>query len=210
MEAISDILSLLIPSYYDQAGTLGVAWYEELREEARAETAYSPDLISQGKSDWIEIELQAYYDQALREVEAEADVIAAKVVAEAEALVQKEVARGFRDTIDGNARRDPAAIGWSRHARPGACRFCRFLARDSAVYRTERGARFAAHPNCHCVARPEFEGGNHGPEADVLQYVASQRKRTEAERRQLREYLAERYPAEPTPVDIDEWMQLNT
>lgn len=201
--ALYALLPLLIPSYYDAAGSLATFWYEELREESRPKQVYVPQIISQGNPNWIEIELRATYEQAIRDVEADIEVISAQLIAEAEALTQKEVARGFRDTMDGNARRDPEAIGWSRHARPGACPFCRMLARDAAVYLTEASARFAAHTNCHCVARVEFENGDHGPEADVFQYLASQRKRTPAERERLREHLRKNYPAPAKPVDLD-------
>lgn len=202
--ALYTILPLVIPGFYDASGSLAIAWYDELREAVDPPIPFEPSLISQGNSEWIETELRALFDEAMRQVEADIEDVSARMIAEAEALTQKEVARGFRDTVDGNVRRDPIAIGWSRHTRPGACPFCRMLARDSAVYRTERSARFAAHTNCHCVARPEFEGGDHGPEADVYQYLASQRQRTPEERRKLREYLAKNYPAEGRPVTAGE------
>jgi hypothetical protein len=50
-------------------------------------------------------------------------------------------------------------------------------------------ARFAAHEHCHCTAQPVFEG-QHGEEASVMQYVASKKRRTEADRKRLRDYLA--------------------
>lgn len=191
------LLPLLIPAHFDAAGGLASFWYEELREESRPTSPYTPQIVSRGNADWIETELRATYDRVLREVEADLETAAARLVAEAEALTQKEVARGFRDTVDGNVKRDPEAIGWSRHARPGACKFCLFAARDSVVYRGEKAARFAAHTNCHCVARPEFANGDHGPEASALQYVGQQRKRTAKEREALRDYLNRKYPDAP-------------
>jgi len=61
------------------------------------------------------------------------------------------------------------------------------LSGRGAVYK-QGTARFAAHSNCHCSAEPVFEG-EAGPEASVLQYVASQRKRSDADRAALRDYL---------------------
>ncbi|HET8556184.1 MAG TPA: hypothetical protein VFL58_02620 [Gaiellaceae bacterium] len=106
-------------------------------------------------------------------------------------VVQLETARPYRDTIVTNQRRDPEAIGW-RRITSGGCSFCRMLADRGAVYKAAT-ARFASHPNCHCTAAPEFKGGRTGPEADAMQYVASKRRTTEADRKRLRDYLAENY-----------------
>lgn len=197
LDTLAGALPLILPPFYDAAGSLAASWYEELRDESRPSVAYEPEIISAANAEWIERELRADFEAAARLVEQDMDALAAQLIAEAEALVQKEVARGFRDTIDGNTRADSEAIGWSRHTRPGACKFCKMLARDSVVYRREQSARFAAHTTCHCVARPEFANGEHGPEADVYQYLASQRTRTEQERAALREYLNQKYPDSP-------------
>ena len=49
------------------------------------------------------------------------------------------------------------------------------------------------HPNCHCTAAPAFRG-EPVTEAGVVQYVASKRRPTEADRARVRAYLAENYP----------------
>lgn len=204
LSALTEVLPLVVPSWYDAAGSLAVAWYDELRSESSPAVPFDPMIVSDPNADWIERELRDLQQEMEREAERlERDIArdieaeSARIVAEAEALVQKEVARGFRDTIDGNSRRDPESVGWSRHARPEACRFCLMLARDSAVYRREQSARFAAHTDCGCVARPEFANGEHGPEANVYQYLASKRKRTAAEKKALRQYLNDKYPDAP-------------
>lgn len=197
LDVLSASIRLALPPHFDAAASLAVAWYDELRAESDASTEYAPYITTDPNSDWIERELrkvEAEVQRTTSTIEAEILADIDRLTAEAEALTQKEVARGFRDTIDGNATRDPESIGWSRHTRGDACKFCQFLARDSAVYRSERTARFAAHTDCHCLARPEFANGAHGPEADVLQYVASQRKRTAKERAALRDYLNQHYP----------------
>ena len=103
-------------------------------------------------------------------------------------VVQLETARPYRDTITTNRRRDPSAVGWRRIAESG-CRFCRMLAGRGAVYKAET-ARFASHTHCHCTAAPVFKGQD-GPEASALQYVASKRRKTEADRARVRAYLAD-------------------
>jgi hypothetical protein len=107
----------------------------------------------------------------------------------------------MRGTILGNTHVDEDAIGWSRVARPGACKLCVMLSDKGAVF-SEATATFAAHTDCHCAARPEFANGDHGPEASVEQYLASA-KRPKSKKAQdrrnaiLREYLNAHYPDAP-------------
>lgn len=182
---VPDLLPLIIPAYYDAAGTLAVAWYDELRIESAPETDYAPRIIGDPATDWIE-----------REVEAFRDADPGQFMAEFAALVEKEVARGYRDSILGNVRMDDEAVGWARIARPGACKFCKMLADKGAIF-VEETALFAAHKNCHCAAQPKFRNGELGPEASVMQYVASSKRRTPRDRARLREYLNEHYPDAP-------------
>ena len=108
-------------------------------------------------------------------------------------VVHLETARPYRETILTNRRRDPAAVGWRRVARAGSCRFCKMLADKGAVF-SDSTARFAAHGHCQCTAQPVFSSSEFGEEASVLQYVASKRNRTPAQKAQLREYLDAHYP----------------
>jgi hypothetical protein len=112
----------------------------------------------------------------------------AQAVARLAEVVQFEVAKPFRDTITGNRREDPEAVGW-RRVTSGGCSFCQMLAAKGAVYH-ESSARFASHPHCHCSAAPVFRGGESGPPASAMQYVASKRTRTPEQRAALRDYLA--------------------
>lgn len=187
-----EALSLIVPSYYDAAGDLATIWYDEIRDESTPATVYAPQIIGDPTTDWIEREAAEFRKQLDLDLETET----ARMLDEIAALAEKEVARGFRDTIGGNSRIDEDAIGWSRVARPGACKLCRMAADRGAVYRKET-AFFAAHANCHCAARPAFRGGEHGPEASVEQYLAAKKRRTERERKALRNYLNQNYPDAP-------------
>lgn len=109
-------------------------------------------------------------------------------------LMRSEMARPYRDTVLSNRRRDPQAVGWTRITRgAGSCRFCRMLADRGAVYR-EATVRFAAHDDCMCTAAPVFKGGEVGPEASTVQYMASKRRRSPRERAFLRDYLEGNFP----------------
>lgn len=104
-------------------------------------------------------------------------------------LVRSEIVRPYRDTITTNRQRDPAAAGWTRIASPSACGFCKALAARGAVYKKET-AHFAAHDDCMCTCAPVFRGGQMGPEASAMQYMASKRRRTPAERAQINAWAA--------------------
>lgn len=193
LQTLLDALPLIVPTYYDAAGLLAADWYDELRDESRPSTTFAPTVIGDPATDWIEREVAKYRV----DIDADLETEMARLVAETERLAEKEIARGFRDSVLGNTRSDREAIGWSRVARAGACKFCRMLADKGAVYRSESTATFGAHTDCHCAARPEFRNGEHGPEANAMQYLASQKRRTPADRERLRAYLNTNYPDLP-------------
>lgn len=186
-------LPLVVPSYYDAAGSLAVAWYDEIRAESQPATVYAPRIIGDPTTDWIEREVTEYRRTLEGDIEAETQ----RLIDEANRLTEKEIARGFHATTIGNTHADKDAIGWSRVARSDGCPFCRMLAAKGAVF-TEETARFASHLDCNCTVRPEFRNGDHGPEANVLQYIASEKNRTEAQKVALKQYLHENFGA-PQP-----------
>lgn len=106
-------------------------------------------------------------------------------------VVQLETARPYRDTILANRQRDPSAVGW-RRVTNGGCKLCRMLADRGAVY-SDTTARFATHGHCKCTAQPVFTSSDYGEEASVMQYMASRKRRTPAQRAALREYLNTNY-----------------
>lgn len=196
-QAALTAIGLVVPEFYDAAGSLAVAWYDELRSESAPTTSYAPTIIGDPTTDWIDREIEAFRRQMADDLEHETQ----RLLNEAVRLAEKEIARGYRDTILGNTRMDEDAIGWSRITRPGACKFCLMLADKGAVY-SEDTAIFAAHTDCHCAARPEFRNGDHGPEASVVQYVASSKRAKDdaaqaVRNARVRKYLNAHYPDAP-------------
>lgn len=175
----------IIAYYSDGTAALAADQYDELRELAAPSTRYRAGVVVDLREEKIRRGVLWAADPLGW---SEPDVATARGrLAE---VISFEVARPFRDTTVTNLRRDPDGIGWQRLTHPGACRFCEFLAGRGAVYRSDTSARFAAHPNCGCSAVPVFRGQQVGPEASALQYVASRRRRTPAQRARLREALA--------------------
>lgn len=192
--ATLETLPLLVPAYYDAAGSLAVAWYDEIRDESNPASAYAPDIIDEPETDWIEREVAKFGQELAADLDRE--VATSLLLTEARRLAEKEVARGFRASVTGNTRIDDEAIGWSRVARLGACKFCSMLAAKGAYFRSESSATFAAHKGCNCAARPVFRNGERGPEASAMQYLGSQ-ERSPEQRARLREYLNQHYPDAP-------------
>lgn len=171
----------VIAYYSDGTAALAADHYEDMRDEADAPGRFTAEPV-------VNLRDEKIRRGVLWAVEplASGDLVLAEE--RLTQVTQLESARPFRDTILDNQHRDPAAVGWQRHTSLTGCKFCRMLAGRGAVYR-EATARFASHPHCSCTASPVFDGSV-GPEASVLQYVASQRRRSPSQRQALRDYLA--------------------
>lgn len=104
-------------------------------------------------------------------------------------LVRTEMTRPYRDTTLRNGARDGMFVGYKRIARGESCGFCKGLADRGAVYKKST-VYFAAHDKCQCTAAAAFVGQPHGPEASVMQYTASKRRRTAAEKARINEWAA--------------------
>lgn len=106
-------------------------------------------------------------------------------------LVRSEMTRPYRDTTIGNGQRDVKFVGYKRIARAASCGFCKALAARGAVYRKET-VYFASHDLCQCTTAAVFTGGpQHGPEASVMQYMASKRRRTPAEKARINDWASQ-------------------
>lgn len=181
-----DTVPDVVAYYSEGSAALAVDLYEDERAAARSAGRFVAEPVILDRTvkirrgvAWATFPLSKGDDQAatLRLVE----------------LVQSETVRPYRDTILTNQRGDAAAVGWRRYTSAGACGFCRMAADKGAVYRDDT-AYFAAHDNCRCTAGPVFRGGLAGPEASAIQYIASGRRRTPAQKKALREYVQTYFP----------------
>jgi hypothetical protein len=170
----------IVAYYADGTAALAADHYDDLREAANPPRLYVAEPIVTLREEKIRTGV-AWAAEPL------ADQDRALTLSRLAEVIQLETARSFRDTITTNTQRDPSAVGWKR-VTAGGCKFCRLLAGRGAVYRADT-ARFAAHPHCGCTAAPVFDG-QPSEEASVMQYVASQRKRTPGQQQALRDYLA--------------------
>jgi hypothetical protein len=178
-----DLVPSLIAYYADGSSALAADFYDDERDRAGARGRFTAEPVVVDRAEKIGRAIAWAARPLLEPVDT-------TVLERLAPVVQIETARPYRDTITTNRRRDPAAVGWRRVA-SGGCAFCRMLADRGAIYRQD-SARFASHTNCHCTAAPVFRGQD-GPEANVVQYVASQRRPSEKDRARVRAYLAEHY-----------------
>ncbi len=200
---------LILNEYAPASATLATDWFEEIREEADVRRVFTPTPRLRVTDDLVSAKV-ASATSALRDIESrltvDLDALTAEMMRDVEGEMEKLVATGFWDTITENSQDDPDSVGWRRFARPGACKFCLMLAARGAVY-TESTARFAAHGavmrdgrkggNCMCIAGPAYATEADLVEATPIQYLASRRRRTAADRARLREYLNENFPDAP-------------
>jgi hypothetical protein len=181
---LTQVVPYVIDYYAVGAAALATDYYDDLREAANPRRPHRARPVVNPRDEKVRRALMWAAEPSY--LPTPDPLLTAKRIDE---VVQAEVARPFRDTITENQRSDRAGLGWKRHVRGDTCRFCRFLAGQDVLYRKERTARFASHPHCDCVAVPVFEGGEFGKEADALQYAASKRRRSPAEKAQLRRAL---------------------
>lgn len=176
----------VIDYYALGSSALAVDYYDDARDAAGARKRFSSEPVIVDRGEKIG-RFVAWASEPLFALEPDRAEVALRLVPQ----VQKEIARPFRDTITTNSKRDPSSVGWRRITSGTGCKMCRMLADKGAIFK-ESTANFAAHGSCHCSAAPVFDGQD-GPEADVMQYVASQRRRSEKDRARLREYLNANY-----------------
>ncbi|MDH5134063.1 MULTISPECIES: hypothetical protein [unclassified Microbacterium] len=181
LDTVPDVLGF----YSEGSAALAVDFYEDVRAGVAGRFSAAPVVLDRT------VKIRRGVVWASEPLSVDDDELAAARFAQ---LMRSEMARPYRDTVLSNQRRDPQAVGWKRITRGSAsCRFCRMLADRGAVYR-EATVRFAAHDDCMCTAAPVFKGGEVGPEASTVQYMASKRRRTAKEKAFLRDYLEGNYP----------------
>lgn len=177
---VVEVLPLIGETFADAAAVVGADFYDAVRESAaprgrfQAEPAPLPDSAR----------LRATARWGLAPLfQPDPDPPAALSLIEGG--LQRYVVDAHTTTVVEAARSDAAAKGWRREG-AGACDFCRMLIGRGEVYSADT-AGFASHDRCHCVAVPAF---NAGPPVTVQQYAASKRRRSEADRQKVRDYLA--------------------
>jgi len=180
LEAVPGVIGY----YSEGSSALAADFYDDERERAAAPKLYVAEPVIEDRTVKIRRAV-AWASEPLFDDDLE------KSAGRLAEVVNLETARPFRDTILTNRRRDPSSVGW-RRVTNGGCKLCRMLADRGAVY-MDTTARFAAHPSCKCSAQPVFSSQDYGDEADVMQYMASRRKRTPAQQDALREYLRVNY-----------------
>lgn len=179
--ALLDGVPEVIGHYALGSATLAVDFYEDQRELAGVRSRFASDVVVEDRT--VQIRRAVAWSAAPLFLDPDDLLTASARLTE---VVQPEVANPYRDTILTNRRNDPESAGWRRITN-GGCKLCRMLADRGAVYRSTT-ATFATHPNCHCTAQPVFKT-DVGEEASVMQYKASRRSRTAAQRADLRDYL---------------------
>lgn len=178
----------VIGYFTDAATALAADYYDESREEADAEGRYVARPVDTNEEFTRDLAWATQPGDDGPSSEEIQDRIAK--------AVQLEIARSARETIRRNNHNDPQGRGWRRLTHGDTCKFCRMLASRGAVFKRDT-ARFAAHTDCDCTAQPVFKQAGvetYGDEADAMQYVASKRRRTRAQRQALRKYLNEHFP----------------
>lgn len=181
LDTVPDVLGF----YSEGSAALAVDFYEDARAGVAGRFSAAPVVLDRT------VKIRRGVVWASEPLSVDDDELAAARFAQ---LMRSEMARPYRDTVLSNRQRDPQAVGWMRITRGSAsCRFCRMLADRGAVYR-EATVRFAAHDDCMCTAAPVFRGGEVGPEASTVQYMASKRRRSPRERAFVRDYLEGNFP----------------
>lgn len=182
--SLLDIAPAVIAHFSDGSSALAADFYDDERERAEAPKLYIAEPVILDRV----VKIRRAVVWASDPLFADDSEKSAGRLAE---VVQLETARPYRDTILTNRNRDPSAVGW-RRVTNGGCKLCRMLADRGAVF-IDKTARFAAHTNCKCTAQPVFSTNDYGDEANVMQYMASRRKRTSEQQEVLREYLRVNY-----------------
>lgn len=164
----------LVDTYGHMAGTLAADWYDDLRRAEGIPGAYRSTVANPVSPERVQERVRFGASTLWTD---NPDLFRKFVSAALVGYITEQ----FGETIATNAAQDPQAAGWQRILEPGACDFCRMLAGRGGVYKKST-ARFAAHHNCRCGARPSWDSS--APEVPVSAYQASERtsKMTEAQR----------------------------
>jgi hypothetical protein len=181
-DALSDVVPATVDVWTLAASALAADWYDGQRVSAdvvgRFE-AVTPDVNGFGGE-----ALAGWGTELLKG--AEPDIAGARF--RVEGGLQKRIVNSANLTVTDSTARDPAARGYQRSARAGACDFCRMVASRGAVF-TKASSTFACHEHCFCAAVPAWGGR----ELPVSPYRASDRPSTPEDRARVRKWIADNH-----------------
>lgn len=185
-DALLRFMPALVEQYGEAAASVAADFYDDLRAAERVSSSFRARMADPVAADVVAARTRFGAQHLFTEDPSQ-------TLAFLTGAATKYVLQPGRNTIVRSALADPAASGWHRETRPGACGFCRLLAGRGNVYRRET-ARFAAHDDCGCVAVPSWDAN--APEVPVSAYVASERTsrmspaQREAHNARVRDYIA--------------------
>lgn len=166
-DALIQTLPVVVERYATIAGTVAADTYEADREAADV----------RGRFNTIVAPLRDFGTESLAwwGLTKGATLDASRTLIEGG--VQKRIVNAANETFTENVSRDPAARGWQRVTRAGACDFCRLVASRGYVY-SKSTATFACHEKCHCSAVAAWDGRR----VPVDRFTPSLRERSDEQR----------------------------
>lgn len=154
-DALMDVLPALGAEYGDAAAELAASYFEAARERSGARGSFAPVLAEPpSRARWEA--LSRWGVDPLFSATPDAQTALTLIAGG----LQRSIADQHRRTVVESSLADPAASGWRRVARAGACSFCKVLADrrsdgENGVY-TEASVQFKSHDNCSCTASPSW------------------------------------------------------
>lgn len=181
--ALMDVVPAAVERWGEAGEAVGADWYDDLRDLDNVKGRFSAivepgDLGAEALAGWAAEPLNQDVP----------DLSAAR--RRAEGGMQKRIVNAANRTVTLSAVADPAARGYMRRTKFGACRFCLMVASRGGVY-TEATARFACHEHCYCEAVPAW-GGRGLP---VAPYRKSDRPNNAEERARVIQWIADNHGA---------------
>lgn len=169
-EAARNALLEVVPAVTTQWGEVSAAqaaeWYGDMRSTVGVTGSFRPVMGATAAVEWVQRQVRFGAQHLFTNNPAQ-------MLLFLEGPVIRYTLEGGRNTIIESVAADPQAVGWQRIARPDACKFCRFLMSNGAVYKTADTGSFAAHQDCKCVAVQSWDAD--APEVPARVYEASKR-----------------------------------
>jgi hypothetical protein len=177
----------VIEHYGSGAAALAVDAFDERRAQVGAAGRYAARPFILGSKSKLDRAI-AWATEPLYVPDAFRDAVQRELTSRLTTVTANGVADAGRNTTIGNIHADDQAVGWKRITGGHGCPFCRMLASRGAVYRDETSARFGAHDNCDCSAQAVFQG-EVVKELNAIEFMASRRSRSRAQKDELNAYL---------------------